>query len=121
MNKTPEISAIIPVESRLDESGSLAATYLEVLDSLGKAFEMIFVLDGQHPALSEKLMALSAEDKRVRVVQLAKNFGEAAALNVGFSFATAPTILTLPAYYQIEAGEIPRLLEEAAEYDVAVG
>ena len=83
MDETAGISAIVPIGDRYDESGQLAKDYLDALDALGRPFELVFVLDGKRSRLAEKLLQLSKEDSRLRIIQLAKSFGEATALAAG--------------------------------------
>jgi glycosyltransferase involved in cell wall biosynthesis len=115
-----EISAVVPVIDRYDDSGELASAYLEALEATGKNFELIFVLDGRHERLGEKLLKLAEGEKRLRILQLAKSFGEAAALTAGVEQTTGDIILTLPAYFQVDAAELPKLIDELENADVAI-
>ena len=121
MTSMVELSAIVPVGSRCDISGALAAEYLDALKTIDKRFELLFVLDGENPEIFDVLVVLADTDKRVRIIQLARDFGEAAALTAGFAYSSGSVILTLPAYYQIEAGEIRNLIASIDQYDVVVG
>ena len=115
-----ELSVIVPVCDLYDKSGVLARDYLEELAQIGKQFELLYVLDGEHKDLIEALNELASADSRLRIVQLAKNFGEATALTAGFAYTTGSSILTLPAYIQIKKGEIRKVLDELQNCDVAV-
>ena len=121
MNSIVKISAIVPVGKRCDITGALAAEYLDVLKTIDKQFELLFVLDGENPEIFDALVLLADTDKRVRIIQLARNFGEAAALTAGFAYTSGSVILTLPAYYQIEAGEIRNMLATIDQFDVVIG
>jgi glycosyltransferase involved in cell wall biosynthesis len=46
----------------------------------------------------------------LHVIELARQFGESSALAAGFDAARADTVLTLPAYYQVDPAEITKLL-----------
>ncbi len=120
MNATIELSAIVPVGKRHDVTGSLASEYMEVLVATGKRFELVFVLDGEHEEYADQVAKLGESDERVRIIQLAKNFGEAAALTAGFAVTSGSIILTLPAYYQIDAPEVRNLVEAIGQCDVVV-
>ena len=120
MNEQLEISAVVPVVKLVDKSKALINEYLDVLEQTGKSFELIYVLDGKHEDVLQQLKAISANEPRLRIIQLAKHFGEASALTAGFSCATGEVVLTLPAYSQVEAAEIPKLLYELEQGDVAV-
>jgi len=121
MTKNIEISAIVPVSDRLDNTGSLASEYLESLKATDKSFELVYVLDGRHEKLCEELVKLAVNEKRLKIVQLARSFGESAALTAGFEQTAGEIVLTLPAYYQIQADEILKLIAELDSCDVAIG
>lgn len=120
MSDKTEISAIVPVVKLVDRSGELINEYLQVLEQTGKRFELIYVLDGEQDQVLQQLEAVSGADPRVRIVQLAKNFGEASALTAGFAASSGETLLTLPAYAQVRTSEILKLLDELEQCDVAV-
>ena len=115
-----KISAVVPVIERYDSSGDLAKEYLQALEQTGQPFELIFVLDGRHEALGEVLLGLAREHKSLRILQLAKSFGEAAALTAGIEHSGGEILLTLPAYYQVDADEIGKLIGELSNVDVAI-
>jgi glycosyltransferase involved in cell wall biosynthesis len=118
MNK--EISAVVPVVDRYERGAELAQEYLDALKETGKEFELIFVLDGRHEELGESLLKLTEENKNLRILQLAKSFGEAAAMTAGIEESSGEIIMTLPAYYQVEASEISKVIDELEESDVAI-
>lgn len=120
MSDNVEISAIVPVVKLVDPGGRLVRQYLEVLESTGRSFELVYVLDGDHQQVLEQLWAVAQSEPRLRVIQLAKNFGEASALTAGFENTRGPVVLTLSAYAQVEASAIPAVLDELANCDVAV-
>ena len=120
MTTNVEISAVVPVGSRYEPSDALARDYISALDSIGRPYEIVFVVDDRHTALTEQLLRLAEQHSQLRIVQLAKSFGESASLAAGFEKSTGDVVLTLPAYYQIEAPEISKLLDALENADVAV-
>jgi glycosyltransferase involved in cell wall biosynthesis len=105
-----ELSVVIPV---LDEAPSLPVLYREltgVLEPLRRSYELLFVDDGSQDASFEALEKLHRQDDRVRVFQLRRTFGKAAALSVGFAHARGRVIATLDADLQDDPAELPRLL-----------
>lgn len=116
-----ELSAIVPICNIFEERVDLAREYLDVLRSCGKKFELIFVLDGAHESIGEKLAKLAAGEPEIRLIQLTRSFGEGTALTAGLEHSTGDIVLTLPAYYQVESREILRLLENLQGSDVVVG
>ena len=121
MSDQIEISAIVPVVKLVDRSGRLVRQYLDVLERSGRHFELVYVLDGEHQDVLQQLSALAVSEPRLRVIQLAKNFGEASALTAGFENTDGPVLLTLPAYPQVELDAIPAVLDELRRCDLAVG
>jgi glycosyltransferase involved in cell wall biosynthesis len=120
VNKNVQISAIVPVCELYEEGVVLVNEYLEVLEATGKRFELVYVLDGAHRNLIADLSELAATDKRIRIIQLAKTFGEAAALSAGFECTNGAIVLTLPAYAQVRPEDIPRVLAGLERSDISV-
>jgi glycosyltransferase involved in cell wall biosynthesis len=120
MNRHVEISAIVPVIKLVDKSGRLIRQYLEVLEQTGRPFELVYVLDGEHEDLLQQLLAAARSEPRMRIIQLAKNFGEASALTAGFENTNGETVLTLPAYAQVKSEAIPAVLDALRYCDVAI-
>jgi len=116
-----KISAVVPVGGRYDDTGELAREYIEALTETGLNFEIAFVLDDRHEKLHEHLRALANDDKRLRVIRLARSFGESASLTAGFEKTSGEIVLTLPAYYQIKPGEIRKLIDGLDGADVVIG
>lgn len=120
MSNEGKVSAIVPVSGRYDTSGSLASDYLEALKKIGREFELVFVLDGRHAKLTQQLLDLAANDSRVRIIQLARVFGEATAISAGIEYTEGEIVLTLPAYYQVDPGEIHVLIDDLEQNDMAI-
>lgn len=120
MTEDSLISAIVPVGFRFEKSDALARDYLAALEETGRNFELVFVLDGKHDKLSNELCDLAADNTRLRVIQLAKSFGEATALSAGIENTKGDVVLTLPAYYQVEDSEVGKLLAELENCDMVI-
>lgn len=116
-----QLSVIIPVGGRHAEAGELYGEYKAGLDALGKSYEMIFVLDGRHDAFEAGLQQLLAAGERFTVIGLTREFGEATALMAGFEISQGEAIVTLPAYHQIEAQDVAKLVEGLSSSDVVIG
>jgi glycosyltransferase involved in cell wall biosynthesis len=116
----PKLSVIIPIGKRHAEIVELYDGYRAGLDALGRTYECIFVLDGPNPAMAAALQRLLARDDNVIVIGLTKRFGESTALMAGFQRASGEIILTLPAYHQIEAIEIGKLVAALEASDIAI-
>lgn len=117
--KNPELTVIIPVTERYDPVSELFHEYKKGIEATGQSYEIIYVLDGDRPEARKELSRL-LENEHITVITLAKWFGESAALNAAFSKSSGKILLTLPAYQQIEAGEIPALVAAVAENDMVL-
>ena len=115
-----DISAVVPVGARRDDLPALVDEYAEGLRQAGASFEMIVVLDGPMDGLIEDLARLMETRPWLRLIELSRDFGEAAALTAGFDRARGRTVLTLPAYYQVEPSELGKIVTAGAEVDMSV-
>ena len=118
----PEVSVIVPVCGRVDSLENVYASYAKVLQSCGKSFEFIFVVDGSHEENAKLLRSRAGSTGDLYVIQLARNFGESTALMVGFKQAQGKFLVTVPAYLQTSPEgilDVLRLLDEG--HDVVVG
>jgi glycosyltransferase involved in cell wall biosynthesis len=115
-----DFSVIIPVGERHADIVSLYAEYRAALRTLGVRFETIFVVDGPHKDAADALRRLGGEGEKLTVVSLTRSFGEATALMAGFQHAGGRYIATLPAYYQIEASEVAKLVQALDSADLVI-
>jgi len=80
------------------------------LERRGEEHEFLFVFDGGFVAPPE-LAALSQANASVRLLSFARTFGETAALRLGIERSRGDVIVTLPAYFQVQAEGIGPLLD----------
>ncbi|NOY63082.1 MAG: glycosyltransferase [Gammaproteobacteria bacterium] len=121
MSSHIDLSIIIPVTERsADDVKALYFEYKKNVENSGKSYEFIYVLDGPLPSVLEQLQALRESGEQIKIIKLAKWFGEATALSVGFENSSGETIVTLPAYQQIDAKDIPRLINALEDKDMVV-
>ena len=113
------VSIIIPCHN---ESGNLATLYARVcavMDEAGEPWEMICVNDGSGDDTLLQLIALHHQDRRVRVIDLSRNFGKEAALTAGLDAAQGEAAIPLDADLQDPPELIPELLARWREgFDV---
>jgi len=122
LNKTvAQVSVIVPVGPRQTPIDRLYAEYKAGLAALGVPYELIFVLDGPQLAYERTLVELARQREPVTVISLARYFGEATALMIGFEHASGDIIVTLPAYLQVEGREIDKLVTALSDADIAIG
>src|SRR5687767_946385 len=121
-NTGPELSVFLPV---LDEEENLRPMHAKIraaLDELGKSAEVIYVDDGSTDRSLEILREIAAEDDRVRVVSLRRNYGQTAAMSAGIDAARGQILIPMDADLQNDPADIKRLLDKLDEgYDVVSG
>ncbi|MGN6189688.1 MAG: glycosyltransferase family 2 protein [Conexibacter sp.] len=74
-------------------------------------FELILVDDGSTDRTPELLTELAARDRRVRVIQLSRNFGHQTALTAGLDHARGDAVVMLDADLQDPPELIPQMLD----------
>jgi undecaprenyl-phosphate 4-deoxy-4-formamido-L-arabinose transferase len=117
----PSVSIVIPVYNEAANLPLLWARLRRVLDDSTGQWEVVFVDDGSSDDSLEILRSYTDEDARVRVVELARNFGQHSALLAGFRTSRGDVVVTLDADLQNPPEEIPRLLDAIAQGNDVVG
>lgn len=116
------LSLVIPVYNEVESLEELYKKIKKVFDRENISYEIIFVDDGSRDGSPDVEEKTASQDKKVRVVQLNRNYGKAAALTVGFEVARGKYIATMDADLQDEPGEIPEMLRMLQEgYDLVSG
>ena len=116
------LSIVIPVHN---EEPSLLPLYdklTEVLESMRRPFEIIFVDDASTDRSLELLANLVETDSRLKVVRLRRNFGQTAALAAGFHEARGEIVVSMDGDLQHDPEDLPALVSKIEEgYDIASG
>ena len=79
----PALSVVLPVYNEADALGPLVQELGTVLDTLDRSAEIVAVDDGSTDGSFARLVELGAREPRLRVVRLARNYGQTAALAAG--------------------------------------
>lgn len=106
----PEISVIIPAYNESLTIGSVISDTINVLNEIGKSYEIIVVDDG-----SSDLTNVVAEDAGAKVIVSSRNMGKGNALRKGLAYASGDIIVTLEADGENSPYEIGSLIAPLAE------
>ena len=121
----PELSVVIPVYNEAECLEPLWTELREVLDALGRSYEVIFVNDGSTDGSEAIIKRLASRNDAVRAavryVSFESNCGQTAAFDAGFKAARGEVVVTMDADLQNDPHDIPALLELIGECDVVVG
>src|SRR3989344_2619004 len=91
-----------------------------VLNSLGTDYEVIFVDDGSKDKTVELIEAVHSRNRRLKLVQFSRNFGQVYAIRAGLYYAKGDIVVLMDGDLQDKPEEIPKLLAKLHEgYDVA--
>jgi undecaprenyl-phosphate 4-deoxy-4-formamido-L-arabinose transferase len=118
---TELVSIVIPVYNETANLRALWSRLQPVVNGLGRKCEVIFVDDGSHDDSLDILREFAAADARVRVVELARNFGQHSALLAGFRICRGDIVVTLDADLQNPPEEIPKLIDAIEAGNDVVG
>jgi glycosyltransferase involved in cell wall biosynthesis len=116
------ISITIPIYNEHGAIEALFAKIKEVMDRLGRHYEVIFVNDGSTDGSAAMLDGLAARNPEAKVVHFRRNFGQTAAMMAGFDHASGSVIIPMDGDYQNDPEDIPKMLAKLEEgYDVCSG
>jgi len=121
MTDAPALSIVIPV---LNEETNVAPLVEGVRQALREvpAWELLFVDDGSSDGTGAAVLALAGTDQRIRLITLARNYGQTAALQAGFDHALGRVVISMDGDQQNDPADIPALLAKLEEgYDLVAG
>ena len=111
-------SVVVPVynsENTLDE---LYLRIRQVFEhTLHEEFELILVDDSSRDNSFSVMEQLHQKDSRVKIIQLARNFGQPSAVLCGFSHVSGDFVITLDDDLQHPPEEIPKMVKVMMERD----
>jgi dolichol-phosphate mannosyltransferase len=120
-NPQVEISVVVPVYNEEENLPVLIPQIAEVLNPLGKTYEMIFIDDGSTDRSRHLLKEMVSHYPQIRIIGFKKNCGETAAGAAGLKEARGEMVITLDADLQNDPKDIPRMLEYLKDYDMVTG
>jgi len=119
---TPYLSVVVPLFNEAATLEELHRRLKDVLFELGRPAEIVYVDDGSHDNTGKALAFIASHDPQVRLVPLARNYGQTAALAAGFDAAAGEIIVAMDGDLQHQPEEIPKLLHKLEEgYDIVSG
>lgn len=116
------LSFVIPMHNEAEVLDVLFARLDAAVATLGVKVEIVCVDDGSRDETLALMKTRAAQDRRIRLIALARNFGKEAALTAGLDHATGDLVVPLDADLQ----DPPELIAEFMDlweqgYDVVYG
>lgn len=107
-----KVDLILPAHN---EEGNIRPIYEEiktVMQASDYDFHIFFVDDGSTDNTFQEIHALSNEDRRVKFIELSRNFGHQNAIKAGLDHAEAPVAIMMDCDLQHPPELIPLMLKE---------
>lgn len=118
----PSLSIVAPAYNEERNLPAFLAAVVPVLEAIGEPFEIIFVDDGSRDGTLGMLAAAASQDRRVKVVSLARNFGKDVALSAGLAHASGQAVIPIDCDLQHPPELIPQFVAKWREgFDMVVG
>jgi glycosyltransferase involved in cell wall biosynthesis len=117
-----ELSIVVPLYNERDNLAPLHEELARVVGAAAASYEMLFVDDGSTDGSADVLRTIKTGDPHVRVLRLARNSGQTAALACGLHEAVGDIVVAIDGDGENDPADIPRLLVKLAEgYDLVSG
>jgi len=104
------ISIVVPVFNEQDNINNFYQEVVKHMEPLAYDFELIFIDDGSEDATPLILERLTNDDRRVRALILARNFGHQVALTCGLDHAKGAAVITMDGDMQHPPEMLPQLI-----------
>jgi glycosyltransferase involved in cell wall biosynthesis len=117
------ISIVIPLLNEEESLPELAAWIGRVMLENGFSYEIIFVDDGSKDRSWQVVQEIRQGNPCVKGIKFRRNYGKAAALNVGFIQAAGDVVFTMDADLQDSPDELPEMYRMIVDqgYDIVSG
>ncbi|MCU0844239.1 MAG: glycosyltransferase family 2 protein [Spirochaetes bacterium] len=118
----PYLSILLPL---YNEEENIRLQYEEIVkaaDQLKVTYEIVFVDDGSNDRSFDILSSIASRDRRVKLIQFRRNFGQTAAMAAGIDHSRGEVLVFMDSDLQNDPRDIGKLLEKIREgYDVVSG
>jgi glycosyltransferase involved in cell wall biosynthesis len=119
----PKYSVVVPFHDEQESVRELHQRLSDVMTARYDPVEFVYVDDQSSDKTPQILAEIAAEDPRVSVIRLKRNYGQTTALAAGFDFASGEIIISMDGDLQHDPADIPTLLEtfESSGCDIVSG
>jgi hypothetical protein len=113
---------VIPLYDEEENVVPLVRELGAALDAIGRSAEIVVVDDGSTDRSFALLLGLQAEEPRLRLVRLVRNYGQTAAMAAGIAEARGEVLITMDGDRQNDPRDMATLVQAIADgADVAQG
>lgn len=111
----PLLSIVIPVFNEEENLPVLYPRLARVLEGAFPNFEVVFVDDGSQDQSREIIHNFTRQDKRITLIELARNFGHQVAISAGLDFAQGKGVIIMDADLQDPPEVLPLFIAKWQE------
>ena len=112
-------SIVAPIFNELDNLPELYRRVRDVMSATRGTWELVLVDDGSTDGSTERILQLAKQDKHIRPVIFARNFGHQVAITAGWDYARGEAVVIIDADLQDPPEAIPDLIAKWREgYEV---
>jgi glycosyltransferase involved in cell wall biosynthesis len=112
-------SVVAPIFNEMENLPELASRVRNVMETLGETWELVLVDDGSNDGSTERILQLASDDRHIRPVIFARNFGHQVAITAGWDYARGKAVIIIDADLQDPPEAIPDLVAKWREgYEV---
>ncbi|MBC8106475.1 MAG: glycosyltransferase family 2 protein [Anaerolineae bacterium] len=104
------ISVVVPIFNEQENLPELRRRMTASLDSTGDSWELVLVNDGSRDASPQMLREMNAEDPRIKVIDLSRNFGHQPAVTAGIHHARGDCVILIDGDLQDPPEVIPEMV-----------
>ena len=116
------LSIIVPVFNEEESVGPLVDAVRNAMQPWRNDWELVFIDDGSEDATVDAIRRQGLEEPRLRLVRLARNYGQSAAMQAGFDHARGDIIVTMDGDLQNDPQDIQALIAKLEEgFDLVAG
>lgn len=121
MSEEPRLSVVVPLFNEEESVGPLVDAVRAALAD-EPPWELVLVDDGSRDTTVQVASAIAAADPRVRLLRLARNYGQTPAMQAGFDHARGEVVVSMDGDLQNDPLDIPRLVAKLDEgFDLVAG
>ncbi|HET7503405.1 MAG TPA: glycosyltransferase family 2 protein [Kofleriaceae bacterium] len=116
------VSIVAPAYNEGENLAAFVQAMTGVLERLGEPWEIVFVDDGSRDDTLGLVLAARAQDPRIKLVSLARNFGKDIALTAGLAHARGRAVIPIDCDLQHPPELVPEMVAKwRAGADMVIG
>lgn len=121
MTSSPQLSVVVPVYNEQESVRPLVEALHSALDGAFD-WEALLVDDGSRDQTVPVIEGISNDDPRIRLIQLARNYGQTTAMQAGFDHVRGAIVVSMDGDLQNDPADIPAMVTKLREgFDLVAG